>query len=70
MLPAPEYEYAGQSLHADADVAAEAVPYVPARHSVHAADPFTSLKLPAAQEVGHSTVAHILFLAQSSISCP
>ena len=37
------------STHNDADVAAEAVPYVPAEHSVHAADPFTSLKLPAAQ---------------------
>ena len=36
MLPAPEYEYAGQSLHVDADVAAEAGPYVPAEHSVHA----------------------------------
>jgi hypothetical protein len=28
MLPAPEYEYAGQSLHVDGDVAAEAAPYV------------------------------------------
>ena len=51
MLPAPEYEYAGQSLHVDADVAAEAVPYFPAEHSVHAADPFTSLKLPAVHAV-------------------
>eukprot|EP00918_Siedleckia_nematoides_P006546 GHVU01014247.1.p2 GENE.GHVU01014247.1~~GHVU01014247.1.p2 ORF type:complete len:113 (-),score=26.22 GHVU01014247.1:399-737(-) len=37
------------STHNDADVAAEAVLYFPAGHSVHAADPFTSLKLPAAQ---------------------
>jgi len=35
MLPAPEYEYAGQSLHVDADVAAEAVPYFPSLHGTH-----------------------------------
>ena len=35
MLPAPEYEYAGQSLHVDADVAAEAVLYFPALHGTH-----------------------------------
>ena len=37
------------STHVDADVAAGAVLYFPAGHSVHSADPFTSLKLPAAQ---------------------
>ena len=36
-------------MHVDADVAAVASLYFPASHSVHAADPFTSLKLPAAQ---------------------
>ena len=35
------------STHVDADVAAVALLYFPAGHSWHAADPFTSLKLPA-----------------------
>ena len=37
------------STHVDADVAAVSSLYFPTGHSVHAADPFTSLKLPAAQ---------------------
>ena len=37
------------STHDDADVAAVSSLYFPTGHSWHAADPFTSLKLPAAQ---------------------
>ena len=46
MLPALEYECAGQSLHVDADVAAEAVLYFPVGHREHGAVPFSFLYFP------------------------
>ena len=48
------------STHVDADVAAVALLYFPAGHSWHAADPFTSLKLPASH-ASHSAPSGPLY---------
>ena len=53
-LPPREYVCAGQSLHVDSDVAAVAVLYLPCEHSIHAADPLMSLKLPTSH-ASHAT---------------
>lgn len=47
-VPGPEYVLVGQFSHVNSDVAAVAVLYFPGEHSIQAADPLTSLKLPAA----------------------
>jgi hypothetical protein len=47
-LPAGELEFDGQAMHIELAEAPTAVEYVPAPHSVHAADPVAVLYFPAA----------------------
>ena len=54
LLPAPEYVCAGQLMHVALEMEAIAVLYLPCEHSVQAAEPFVSLKLPGSHAV-HST---------------
>ena len=54
LLPAPEYVCAGHALHVDSEMLPVAVEYFPCEHRVHAAEPFTSLYVPATH-ASHST---------------
>lgn len=49
LLPSPECESLGHSLHVAADVAPLAVEYLPPEHSEQAAEPSTCLYVPAKQ---------------------
>ena len=53
-LPPPENVCAGQLMHVALEMEAMAVLYLPCEHSVQAAEPLVSLKLPASHAV-HST---------------
>ena len=57
------------STHVDADVAAVALLYFPAGHSWHAADPFTSLKLPASHASHSAPSGPVYPLLQVQLTC-
>ena len=51
MLPTIDVESEGQAVHVDSFPRPRSLEYLPSPHSVHAADPFIGLKLPAGHDL-------------------